>query len=132
MASLRIHRHRIATSRSDASSNGTCLKKHHFWMWLYGADECEAKPSGQCNFWKMDVKAFEDGKVDDECFRQTPPHTTTVKVLDYIVPKPKLKESHSATRKKGCVCDVCRYLDAGFEAFLEPSDREKAKKYHET
>lgn len=44
-------------------------------------------------------------------------------VGDYLVPKPGMKEApHREATAKGCICDVCRYLDAGFEAFLEPYD----------
>lgn len=44
-------------------------------------------------------------------------------VEDYLVPEPTgFDVEHAPNKRTGCVCDVCRYINSGHEAFLEPYD----------
>ncbi len=55
---------------------------------------------------------------------QLPPLPTkrkSIVVGDFLVPEPR-DILHAPDKRNGCICDVCRYVKAGGEAFLEPFD----------
>lgn len=109
-----------------------CSQKAHYDAWLMGATTCPTK-GASCSWWdETDVPKFEAGNVSNAVLheRSTPKRATSTIVKGYIVPKPgKNQRLHSAGARKGCKCDVCRYLDRGHGVFLRPSDTEEGIKW---
>lgn len=119
------------TTTTAAASTVACTKRGHFEMWLWqpaGKDLCCASKGKSCSYWEEDYDEFCQGKFPKwhEKNYASGDYANSVVIDGFIVPKPTWAKggiggSHLPNAKKGCVCDVCRYREAGFEAFLCPA-----------
>ena len=108
---------------SSVSVTPVCVKEDHYTDWKRGLKSCTKRRS-ECSFWTMDVRTFENGTYvsnsDSAVFDSY--NGPRVTVDGFTVPKPIAgSHGHAPGRRLGCICDVCRYRELGFSAFLEPS-----------
>lgn len=109
------------------SSGSVCMRTEHHAVWKTGGKYCNRFGSA-CRWWEQDIKSFESGwlpGVHDGHPYQDVQTSSGV----FRAPKPGRRDKHhNPLRAKGCICDVCRYLDRGFSAFLEPGYSQRGKR----
>lgn len=107
----------------------TCKKLDHFESWDNGMGMCP-KFGEACKYWATDVRDFQAGK-DPNLPGTYDPHTG---IAGYWVPDPtrvgkpittssgekRKVVNHDPQAKQGCKCDVCRYVNLGYGAMMEP------------
>lgn len=85
------------------------------------SEKCSTSPA--CKYWGQDFAKFmrkEYPTWNKNNIRNKLTGTTVVE--GYRVPKQSHRNKHEKSRKLGCICDVCRYIERGHGAFLRPQD----------
>ncbi len=106
------------------SSGAICQRSEHYNSWKNEGRKFCKRLGGACRWWGNDVTSFESGwlpgGVDNFSYAD---------VRGYRIPRPNSGDKHhDPMRKRGCICDLCRYLNRGFSAFLEPGYEQKGKR----
>lgn len=116
------------TTGGSADSKGTCSQADHWEMFLDGKNKC-TKYGNACKWFVQDMEKIQEEGPPKNLNSQpkSTSYSSTAVVRGYRVPKPGHKEpGHHPEAKKGCKCDVCRYLARGHGALMEPVTKEAA------